>query len=116
MSVVRFAIVVAVCSLVLDGAAAAATAQTVDYSRDVLPILSAKCYHCHGPDEEARQKELRLDRKEGAFRVEEGVAVIVPGKPAESELVRRVTSKDADEVMPPADDIRKLTPKDVDTL
>jgi hypothetical protein len=91
-------------------------AQTIDYSRDVLPILSAKCYHCHGPDEEARQMELRLDQKHGAFRVQDGVAVIVPVKPAESELVRRVTSKDPDEVMPPADDIRKLSAKEIETL
>src|SRR5688500_506063 len=100
----------------LAAAAPAAPAQTVDYARDVLPILSAKCYHCHGPDEAARQKDLRLDRKDGAFRVEEGVAVIVPGKPAESELVRRTTSTDPDEVMPPADDIRKLSAKEIDTL
>ncbi len=74
----------------------------VDYARDVLPILSAKCYHCHGPDEKARQMELRLDRKEGAFRVEDGVAVIVPrASPAKSELVRRITSNDPDNVMPP---------------
>src|SRR5688500_9207474 len=91
-------------------------AQAIDYSRDVLPILSAKCYHCHGPDEEARQMELRLDQKADAFRVREGVAVIVPGKPAESELVRRVTSKDPDEVMPPSEDIRKLSAREVETL
>ena len=97
-------------------AAHAASAQTVDYARDVLPILSAKCYKCHGPEETDRQKDLRLDLKEGAFRVEEGVAVIVPGKPQKSELVRRISSKDPDEVMPPADDLRKLTPKEIDTL
>src|SRR5688572_16369123 len=120
MRVVGMSLVaVAVASMLAPAAGAgapAAPAQRVDYARDVLPILSSKCYHCHGPDEEARQKELRLDRKEGAFRVEEGVAVIVPGKPAESELVRRTTSKDPDEVMPPADDIRKLSAKEIETL
>ncbi len=88
----------------------------VDYSRDVLPILSAKCYACHGPDEHARKLDLRLDKKEGAFRVEDGVAVIVPGKPDQSELVRRVTSSDPDEVMPPSDDIRKLSKDQIQTL
>src|SRR5688572_29022850 len=120
MRVVGMSLVaVAVASMLAPAAGAgapAAPAQRVDYARDVLPILSAKCYHCHGPDEAARQKDLRLDRKDGAFRVEEGVAVIVPGKPAESELVRRTTSKDPDEVMPPADDIRKLSAKEIDTL
>ena len=108
MLVVVRVLVVAICLLPLS-----VRAQAIDYSRDVLPILSAKCYHCHGPDEEARQMELRLDQKEGAFRVREGVTVVVPGKPAESELVRRVTSKDPDEVMPPADDIRKLSAKEI---
>ena len=97
-------------------AARSAFAQSVDYARDVLPILSAKCYACHGPDEEARQKELRLDMKDGAFRVEDGVAVIVPGKPADSEMIRRITSSDPEEVMPPVDDIRKLTKSDIDAL
>jgi hypothetical protein len=88
----------------------------VDYARDVLPILSDACYHCHGPDEPARKAGLRLDTKDGAFRVKDGTAVIVPGKGAESELIRRITSGDPDEVMPPADDIRKLTPAQIDTL
>ena len=81
----------------------------VDYARDVLPILSANCYKCHGPEETDRKEDLRLDKKEGAFRVRDGVAVIVPGNPAKSELVRRISSKDPDEVMPPAEDaVRKL--------
>src|SRR3712207_3458930 len=88
----------------------------VDYARDVLPILSDTCYHCHGPDEPARKAGLRLDTKDGAFRVKDGVAVVAPGDAAKSELVRRITSTDPDEVMPPADDIRKLTPAQVDTL
>jgi hypothetical protein len=103
-------------ALLIAGAAPALGQGTIDYARDVLPILSSKCYHCHGPDEEARMRDLRLDTKEGAFRVEDGVAVVVPGNVAESELVRRITSDDPDEVMPPADDIRKLTAGQVDTL
>ncbi|MEA2709234.1 MAG: hypothetical protein QOF78_1835 [Phycisphaerales bacterium] len=112
--VVRRTVIAAICWLVL--AAHAASAQTIDYARDVLPILSAKCYKCHGPEETDREKDLRLDKKEGAFRVEDGVAVIVPGKPAESELVRRISSKDPDEVMPPSDDILKLDEKQIATL
>jgi hypothetical protein len=90
---------------------------TIDYARDVLPILADNCYKCHGPDETDREMDLRLDRKEGAFRVEDGIAVIVPGHPEKSELVRRITSKDPDERMPPPDDaVRKLTPAQVETL
>ncbi len=88
----------------------------VDFSRDILPILSDKCYHCHGPDEEARKAELRFDTKEGAFRVLEGHSVIVPGKSAESELITRVTSTDPEEVMPPKSANRDLSPHQIDLL
>jgi hypothetical protein len=97
-------------------AATPAPADAVDYARDVLPILSDNCYHCHGPDEAARKAKLRLDLQEGALRVKGGVAAVAPGKPADSELIRRVTSDDPDEVMPPRDGVRKLTPAQVDTL
>src|SRR5687768_15846113 len=95
---------------------ATVSAQPVDYARDVLPILSDKCYHCHGPDEKARKAKLRLDTKEGAFRVQDGTAVIVPGKGAESELLRRIAATDPDDVMPPPDSNRELTPEQIETL
>jgi Protein of unknown function (DUF1553)/Protein of unknown function (DUF1549)/Concanavalin A-like lectin/glucanases superfamily/Planctomycete cytochrome C len=88
----------------------------VDFARDVLPILSDNCFFCHGPDEQARRAKLRLDTKEGAFRVRDGHAVIVPGKSGESELIRRLIAEDADERMPPPKSNRKLTAKQVDTL
>jgi mono/diheme cytochrome c family protein len=91
-------------------------AQAVDYARDVLPILSENCYHCHGPDAKQRKASLRLDTKEGAFRTKDGVTVVVPKKPSESELVRRITSKDPDDQMPPPEDIRKLKPNQIETL
>lgn len=95
---------------------ASISSAAVDYGRDILPILSDNCYHCHGPDPKARQAGLRLDTKEGAFRVRKGRAVIEPGKTAASELIRRVTSSDPDEVMPPADSKRKLTPLQITLL
>ncbi len=72
-------------------------AETLDFNRDVRPILAAHCFHCHGPDAEARQGELRLDEAAAARRV------LDVGKSGQSELVRRILSVDADERMPPAD-------------
>src|SRR5205085_3558077 len=98
------------------GARAASSSAQVDYGRDILPILSDNCYHCHGPDEKARKAKLRLDMKEGAFRTKDGVTVIVPGNSKKSELVRRITSSDPDDLMPPPKSNRKLTPKQIDLL
>jgi hypothetical protein len=77
-------------------------AEGPDFSRDVRPILSHHCFKCHGPDDAAREAKLRLDRAESATaRAESGKTPIVPGKPEASELVRRIFSHDADEMMPP---------------
>ncbi|HYE18195.1 MAG TPA: DUF1553 domain-containing protein [Tepidisphaeraceae bacterium] len=88
----------------------------MDFARDVQPILSDACYHCHGPDEHGRKAKLRVDTKEGAFKVVDGKPLIVPGKAGESELVRRLTTKDEDDLMPPPDSNRKLTAKQVETI
>ena len=97
--------------------AAAAAVSPVDYGRDVRPILSDKCYHCHGPDESGRKGKLRLDTREGALRVKNGSTVIVPGKSADSDLVLRITSTDEDDMMPPPDaKIARLTPTEVAIL
>src|SRR5262245_50185210 len=97
-------------------ATAGQPAPAVDFNRDVLPILSNNCFQCHGPDEQARKAKLRLDTKEGAFRVRNGQTVLVPGKSAESELYRRVASDDETEVMPPPKSNKKLTARQIDTL
>jgi hypothetical protein len=82
----------------------------VVFNRDVRPILSDNCFHCHGPDKNARQAELRLDIPEDALKsTGSGATPIVPGKPEESELVRRILSDDADEKMPPPDSRKSLT-------
>ncbi len=73
----------------------------VDFDREIRPILSEYCYACHGPDQKARKADLRLDRKDDAFRDRSGYAVVVPGQVEASELIHRVTSQDADEMMPP---------------
>jgi hypothetical protein len=91
---------------------APAFGQPVDFNREVRPILSNKCFACHGPDDKARKAELRLDRRDAALKKE----AFVPGKPDESELVRRITSTEADELMPPAKSGKKLSKAEIATL
>src|SRR5262249_39492254 len=79
-----------------------AAAEDVDFTRDVRPILSRYCFKCHGPDEKKREAALRFDVRDGAVKAaESGALAIVPNEPDKSELIHRVLSKDADEVMPP---------------
>ncbi len=75
----------------------------VDFNRDVRPILSDRCFACHGPDGEKRKAGLRLDTAEGARAVlKSGERAIVPGKSKDSALFERIHSTDPDEIMPPA--------------
>jgi hypothetical protein len=88
---------------------ALAAASPVDFSRDVQPILSENCYHCHGPDAKAREAKLRLDTKEGMYRTADGITIVKPGDSAGSDLVVRVLSTDKDDMMPPPKSHRTLT-------
>jgi mono/diheme cytochrome c family protein len=87
--------------------------QEVQWDRDVRPILSQHCFQCHGPDEATREARLRLDVA-GVREDERGI--VVPGDPAASELVRRVTSADPDERMPPPELGKDLTAEQVEVL
>lgn len=84
-------------------------AERIEFNRDVRPILADACFQCHGPDAKKRKGDLRLDTAEGRHAVR-------PGKPAESTLVQRIESKDADEVMPPRSAPRQLTAAQKETL
>jgi Protein of unknown function (DUF1553)/Protein of unknown function (DUF1549)/Concanavalin A-like lectin/glucanases superfamily/Planctomycete cytochrome C len=102
-----FAIVVLALAGVARGAENPAPVQ---FSRDILPILSAHCFQCHGPDEKARKAHLRLDVPEVLkARAKSDLAIVAPGKSAESEIIARVTSTDPSEIMPPPKSNRKLT-------
>ena len=74
-----------------------AQAGTIDFNREIRPILSENCYTCHGPDAHARKAKLRLDTEEGAK-----AEVIVPGDSAASELYRRISTDDEFDRMPPS--------------
>ncbi len=100
-------------SLILDSAA---HAQSLDFNRDVRPILANKCFHCHGPDAGQREADLRLDLQEGALADLGGYAAIKPGDTEASEAIRRVFSEDDDERMPPADSKLNLSDGEKQTL
>jgi hypothetical protein len=95
-------------------AAGAEAPAKVDFGRDVLPILSDTCFKCHGPDPRARKADLRLDLEAEALRKED--PIIVPGHSDESELIRRITSDDENEKMPPPRSNRRLEPRQVEVL
>jgi hypothetical protein len=71
------------------------------FNRDIRPILSDKCFYCHGPDEKKREAKLRLDVAESAYAEHDSGRAIVPGQPDDSELLNRILSHDKDDVMPP---------------
>ena len=102
------------CCLAIPGSSLAADQPPVDFPRDVLPILSDKCFHCHGPDRETREADLRLDDRAQVFADRDGQRIVTPGQAEQSELWRRITSTDSDEQMPPADEVRQLTAAEVD--
>jgi hypothetical protein len=79
--------------------------ERLEYNRDIRPILFEACFACHGPDSAARKADLRLDKREAAL----DMGAIVPGKPDESELIRRILSDDPDERMPPPETKKNLS-------
>jgi hypothetical protein len=100
--------ILATLPVVLLDRAAAADSGRVDFNSQIRPILSDRCYTCHGPNSESRQADLRLDREEAAKKY-----AVVPGKPDQSELYLRISSPDDDVRMPPADSKLRLTDDEV---
>lgn len=87
------------------GAAAGtpSAARPVRYGRDIRPILSDRCFQCHGPDAKTRAADLRLDQRETAIATRGPITPVVPGDPKGSEVWRRITSEDPHDHMPPPD-------------
>jgi hypothetical protein len=96
--------------LALGMSARAVEPGAIEFNRDVRPILADHCFRCHGPDAKQRQADLRLDVESAEPKV------VDPGQPDSSELIRRVTSADPDERMPPPDGGRRLTEAEVAIL
>ena len=89
-----------------------AGAEKISYNRDIRPILSDDCFHCHGPDQNTRKGKFRLDVREDAI----AKGAIVPGKPKESELITRIFGLHQAEMMPPPEAHKTLTPAQKELL
>lgn len=98
---------IAVCSVLIVAVVADAADTPVRFNRDVRPILTDKCFPCHGPDAKTVEGGLRLDLRDEA--TDESAGAIIPGDPDESEVVLRILSTDADDVMPPPESHKELT-------
>ncbi len=87
-------------------------AERVDFNRDIRPILTENCTYCHGPDANHRKADLRLDVREDAIQA----GALVPGDAAKSEIIARILTTDEDDLMPPPDSHKKLTPAEKELL
>ena len=95
----------------------ASAADKLDFNQDIRPILSDKCFRCHGFDEKKREAGLRLDSAEGAtVKLESGATAVVPGKSNDSELIKRILSADKDLKMPPEASGKTLSAAEIATL
>ena len=91
--------------------------EQVSFNYQVKPILSDKCFFCHGPDQKNREAKLRLDTKEGAYKaLKKGMFPVKPGDLKHSTVWERINTDDEDDVMPPLDSNLKLTAKEKDII
>ena len=93
-------------------AAGAQPDRRIQFNRDIRPILSENCFHCHGTDENKRKAKLRLDERESAVATK----AIVPAKSEASELISRIFTANEEDVIPPADSHRRLTAEQKELL
>lgn len=90
--------------------------EPVSFQREVLPILSDRCFACHGPDAEARDSDLRFDQRASVFGDLGGYAAVVPHDPDASELIDRITTRFEADRMPPVDSNLSLSETEIETL
>lgn len=110
-------IVTLLCGASLTLGHAATTDQSIQYNRDIRPILAENCFSCHGPDSAARKSGLRLDKFEDAIAPrKESKPAFIPGKADESEAISRIFTTDEDDVMPPRKTKKTLKPEEKELL
>src|SRR5262245_12487562 len=95
---------------------ARAADKAIEFNRDIRPILSNNCFVCHGPDNNLRKADLRLDQDKGLYDDRDGGRIIAPGKPMESEMFQRITSPEKAKRMPPAKANKELTKEQVELI
>ncbi len=101
----------------IAGAAPLTAAGKLRFNRDIRPLMSDTCFHCHGPDKNARKAGLRLDIRDEALKpAKSGELPIVPGKPEQSEIIRRLFTDDEDDLMPPEEAHKTFTSEQKETF
>lgn len=101
--------------MLISGASVAAGG--VQFNKDIRPLLSENCFHCHGPDPGSRKAGLRLDTKEGFFAsTDKRGPTVVAGKPEDSPMFQRLVSQDPDEHMPPAETHKELKSSEIELV
>ncbi len=114
----RITVLISCVAVVLAfGVSHSEAAAPIDFNQQIRPMLSDKCYGCHGPDENKRKAGLRLDQKEGAFaELKSGNRAIVPGNLEKSALAIRIASTEPEEQMPPPKSGKKLSAQEIETF
>ncbi len=106
-----------IASFWLTGLSAADAADSLDFNRDIRPILADKCFLCHGPDAKDLKGGLRIDLRDAVTEpADSGEVAIVPGDPNTSELIRRIITDDEDLKMPPAETRKTVSPEELELL
>ena len=112
----RFVFLMAIIAILISHKLQGAQPNQVRFGVDVRPLLSHYCVQCHGPDEENRKADLRLDTKHGLFSGSGDQRIVVPGKPQESLLFQRITTHDKDDVMPPLESKKEISKDEIELI